>query len=138
MTNYSELTQAWQALSGLAPALFIPITDDESLKAATRALENLDDEMSQSALNPHPLTDLAQTVMHRIMSYEESLWPTASPDMELRLLMSERELTQQQLSAATGISQSVISRLSLGKRSFTAEQAKILGLFFGVNPSIFL
>ena len=72
MTNYRELAQTWQTLRGLAPELFMPITDDASLAEATAALRVLDREMSDSPVRPHPLAELADTVMHRIMAYEQS------------------------------------------------------------------
>ena len=140
MTNYQELSQAWQTISGLAPELFLPITDEESLVRATEALEALGKEMNASGLNPHPLDALSETVMQRIMAFEAEHFPIppAAPDMELRLLLKEHGLTQQQLAAATGIHQAQISKLASGKRAFTADHARKLGAYFGVSPANFL
>lgn len=140
MTNYQEITQVWQQLYGLAPELVMPITDKDSLERATDALRLLSREMNASGLNPHPLDALSETVAQRIMAFEAEHFPIppAAPDMELRLLLKEHNLTQQQLAAATGINQAQISKLANGKRAFTATHARKLAAYFGVSPAAFL
>lgn len=140
MTNYSKLTQTWQQLHSLAPELFIPITDNESLEQVTRTLRALDHEMVGSGVSPHPLADLADVVMHRIMAYEAVHFPIADadgPDM-LAFMLEQRPLTQKALAVATGLPQSTISDLVNRKRDFTAAHARKLGEYFRVDPGIFL
>ncbi len=140
MTNYQDLAQTWQALSGLAPELFLPITDDQSLEQATAALRALDREMSASPVRPHPLAELADTAMRRILAYEaeHSPIPDADGPMMLEFYLDQKNLTQQQVSAATGIHQATISQLLNRKRAFAADHARALGAFFGVSPAMFL
>ena len=138
MTNFPELSQTFQQLQGLAPEAFTPIASEADLISATAFLQSLDREIGDT-LN-HPLAPLAETLMQRIMAYEAEHHPIApaAPDMELRLLMKERGVTQQALAAATGIDQAQISKLAAGKRAFSAEHARRLGAFFGVKPGAFL
>lgn len=138
MTNFSELASTFQQLQALAPEAFMPITSEADLISATAFLKALDQEIGDTV--GHPLAELAQTVMERVMAYEAEHYPIppAAPDMELRLLMKERGVTQQQVAAATGIHQAQVSRLASGRRSFTAEHARALGGFFGVSPAVFL
>jgi len=138
VTNFSELSSTFQHLQGLAPEAFTPIGSEADLIRATAFLQTLDREIEDVA--DHPLLPLAETLMQRIMAYEAEHFPIppAAADMELRLLMKERGVTQQGLAEATGIDQAQISKLASGKRAFSAEHARRLGAFFGVNPGSFL
>lgn len=138
MTNYIELAQTWKHLQNLAPEAFLPITDEESLIKATATLKALDQEMGEDA--EHPLRSLSDQLMGRIMAFEAEQFPIppAAPDMELRLLLKEHNITQQQLAEATGIHQAQISKLASGKRAFTASHARKLAAYFGVSPAAFL
>lgn len=138
MTNFSELSQTFQQLQGLAPEAFMPIGSEANLISATAFLQSLDREIGERV--GHPLAPLADTLMQRIMAYEAEHFPIppAAADMELRLLMKERSVTQQALAAATGIDQAQISKLASGKRAFSAEHARRLAAFFDVKPGSFL
>lgn len=140
MTNFSEAARNFEQLNAIAPEFFIEIRSEEDLKRATDFLYTFDKEVRGDPNQPkaHPLDPLASALMHRIMAYEEALMPPAAPDMELRVLLEVNKLTQQQLAAATGIDQGMISKLASGKRSFTADHARKLGEYFGVNPGVFL
>lgn len=136
--NITELTQTWQHLHRLAPDAINPITDEDS---HDRALVVLSDLLEQVGEDPaHPLSDLVEGLVGRVMAYQNAAEhvPPAFPEMELRLLMKERGLTQQALAAATGLHQAQISKLASGKRTFSAEHARRLGTYFGVNPAVFL
>lgn len=138
--NYAELMQRWRHLQNCAPDLLTPIKDDDSLQRATAALKALDDEMSASGLNPHPLEDQANTVMNRIVAYEAIHYPIPAVDAAtvLKVMMQERHLTQQQLARGAGISQSTISQLLGRRRAFTLEHMHKLAGYFGVKVSLFL
>lgn len=140
MTNYQALIYHWQALQGLAPDLFLDIVDDETLVRVTAALEELDREMTASELQPHPLEEVANSVMHRITAYEAQHFPIpdASGAEMLAFLLEQRGLSQHELSRATGIPQSTISNLIAGKREFTAAHARAFAQYFGGNPGAFL
>lgn len=53
----------------------------------------------------HPLADLVESLIQRVMAYQDRAGhvPSAAADMELRLLMNERHVTQSALAEATGI-----------------------------------
>lgn len=136
--NITELTQTWQRLHSLAPDAISPITDEDSYD---RALAVLSELLQQVGEEPeHPLSDLVEGLVGRVTAYQNAAEhvPPASPEMELRLLMKEKGLTQQALAAATGLHQAQISKLASGKRTFSAEHARRLGTYFGVNPAAFL
>lgn len=139
VTNYPELSQRWQALQGIAPALLGPIQSEEDLQRATEALFQLDRRMHAEGL-PHPLQDLAELVMHRIMAYESEHHPIgpSNPASLLAFLLDQHGLTQQQLAAATGIAQTTISALLAKKRGFTAGHARKLAQHFGVRADLFI
>jgi len=140
VTNYQALIHHWQALQGLAPDLFLEIVDDETLRRVTAALEELDGEMTASGLHPHPLDEVANSVMHRVMAYEAQHFPIpeASGAEMLAFLLKQRGLSQHELARATGIPQSTISNLLAGKREFTATHARTFAGYFGGNPGAFL
>lgn len=138
MTNFSELSRTWQQLHALAPEAFSPVENAEDLARATAFLKSLDREIGE--IPGHPLADLANTVMHRILAYEaqHSPIPDADGPMMLAFYLEQKELTQQQVAEATGINQSTISQLLRRKREFTADHARALGKFFGVEAGMFL
>ena len=138
MTNFAEAARTFEQLNATAPEFFMEIENDEDLKRATAFLYAFDKETRANAENPHPLDPLANALMKRITAYEEAQLPPAAPDMELRVLLNVNKLTQQQLAEATGINQGMISKLASGKRAFTADHARKLGEYFGVNPGVFL
>lgn len=123
-----------------AAKILLPITDNDSLARATAALRALDREMTESGLDPHPLDDLADMVMHRIMAYEQQHFPIPDTDgaSTLAFLMEQRQVTQQQVADATGIQQTTISQLLRRKRNITADHARKLGEFFNVTAGSFL
>lgn len=136
--NISEVTAAWQHLNMVAHDAIAPLRDEASYQRALSALDVLLKEVGED--EQHPLGDLAEGLMHRVMAYEAEHHPIppAAPDMELRLLMNERSVTQVALAKATGIPQGNISKLASGKRAFTADHARKLGAYFKVNPGVFL
>lgn len=136
--NISAVTTAWQNLDRVAHDAVAPLKDEASYQRALEALDSLLHAVGED--ENHPLGDLTEGLMQRVMAYEAEHHPVppASPDMELRLLLKENGVTQQAVAAATGIPQGNLSRLASGKRAFTADHARKLGTYFGVNPGVFL
>ena len=64
------------------------------------------------------------------------------PDVDaaeiLRYLIEVKEVTQQTVAAATGISNSTISALLARKREMTRKHLEKLGAYFCVDPAVFL
>lgn len=75
-----------------------------------------------------------------IASYEDVKYPipAASPVQMLEHLMAERQLSQQELAKAIGISAPHLSNILSGTRDITLEQARKFGSFFSVSPALFL
>lgn len=74
-----------------------------------------------------------------IEKFEEERYPVASVGAERMLLhlMEARNLKQEELVGVIG-SRGVVSEIVNGKRSISKAQAKALGQFFHVSPSLFI
>ncbi len=138
LINVPELTQAWQQVHALAHDAIAPIDSEAQYDRALITLDALLAVVGEN--NRHPLADLVESLIGRVTAYQEAAGhvPPASPDMELRMLMKERGVTQQEVGDATGIGQAQISRLASGKRAFTTDHIRRLAGYFGVQPGTFL
>ena len=103
-----------------------------------RALEIVDALMSKNGLTPEE-TELLQLWAILIEDYEEQNhpMPEATPHEVLLHLMEVKEIRQVDLTGVLG-SKGVVSEVVNGKRSISKAQAKALGEFFKVNPSLFI
>ncbi len=112
-----------------------PILNEEDYDRALLEVENL---MSQDALTPEEET-LLEVWALLIEKYEEKYYPIpeASPLEVLLHLMEIRSTKQADLVGAIA-SKGVISEVVNGKRAISKAQAKALGAFFNVNPSMFI
>lgn len=138
MTNFAEAIRTFEHLNAVAPEFFMPIKNDADLERATAFLDAFDTDVKGEA--PHPLDPLADALMQRIVAYEAEHYPIPDTDgaSTLKFLLGQHRLTQQQLAEATGLQQPAISALIKRRRNFTADHARKLGEYFGVNPSVFL
>lgn len=136
--NIPELTAVWQRLHNLAHEAIAPIVTENDYERALAALDDLLAQVGED--NQHPLGDLVEGLVGRVVAYQEAAQhiPPAAPDMELRLLIKENRITQQQLAAATGIGQGQISKLANGKRAFTTNHIRALSAHFEVSADRFL
>jgi HTH-type transcriptional regulator/antitoxin HigA len=132
MTFTIEKTVYGQLLAQSQPK---PIRNEEDYDLALSEVENL---MSQDALTPEEET-LLEVWALLIEKYEEKYYPIpeASPQEVLLHLMEIRSIKQADLVGAIG-SKGVISEVVNGKRAISKAQAKALGAFFNVNPSVFI
>jgi HTH-type transcriptional regulator / antitoxin HigA len=103
-----------------------------------RALEIVDALMSKTDLTPEE-TELLEVWAILIEAYEEQNYPMpeATPLEVLLHLMEVKEIRQVDLTGILG-SKGVVSEVVNGKRSISKAQAKALGEFFKVNPSLFI
>lgn len=138
MTNFSEAIRSFEQLHAAAPEFFMPIENDADLERATLFLQHFDFEVKGEAA--HPLDPIADALMQRIMAYEREHSPIPVTDgaSTLGFLIDQHQLTQQQLSEATGVQQTTISALINRRRAFTATHARKFGEYFGVKPGMFL
>jgi HTH-type transcriptional regulator / antitoxin HigA len=102
------------------------------------ALEVVDSLMSKDDLTPEEI-ELLQVWAILIEDYEEQNYPMpeATPHEVLMYLMEVKEVRQVDLIGTLG-SKGVVSEVVHGKRSISKAQAKALGEFFKVNPSLFI
>ncbi|MGB8698673.1 MAG: transcriptional regulator [Thermosynechococcaceae cyanobacterium] len=102
------------------------------------ALEIVDILMSRDDLTPEEI-ELLQVWAILIEDYEEQNHPIpeATPHEVLVHLMEVKEVRQVDLIGILG-SKGVVSEVVHGKRSISKTQAKALGEFFKVNPSLFI
>lgn len=102
------------------------------------ALEVVDSLMSKNDLTPEEI-ELLQVWAILIEDYEEQNYPMpeATPHEVLMHLMEVKEVRQVDLIGTLG-SKGVVSEVVHGKRSISKAQAKALGEFFKVNPSLFI
>ncbi len=101
------------------------------------ALEIVDILMSRNELTPEE-TELLQLWVILIEDYEDQNYPMAesTPQEVLLHLMEVKKVRQVDLTGILG-SKGVVSEVVNGKRSISKAQAKSLGEFFKVNPSLF-
>ena len=112
-----------------------PILNEEDYSVAIAEVEAL---MSQEklSLEEETLLDLWALL---IEEYEGKYYqiPQATPQDVLLHLIEVRELKQADLVGVIG-SKGVVSEVVNGKRAISKAQAKALGKFFNVNPSVFI
>lgn len=112
-----------------------PILNEEDYSVAIAEVEAL---MSQEklSLEEETLLDLWALL---IEEYEGKYYqiPQATPQDVLLHLIEVRELKQADLVGVIG-SKGVVSEVVNGKRAISKAQAKALGEFFNVNPSVFI
>jgi HTH-type transcriptional regulator/antitoxin HigA len=132
MTFTIEKTVYGQLLAQSQPK---PILNEEDYELAIAEVENL---MSQDALTLEEET-LLEVWALLIEKYEEKYYPIpdASPQDVLLHLMEIRSIKQADLVGSIA-SKGVISEVVNGKRAISKAQAKALGAFFNVNPSVFI
>ncbi|NJL69287.1 MAG: transcriptional regulator [Microcoleus sp. SM1_3_4] len=111
-----------------------PILNDEDYELALAEVESL---MSQKELTPEEETLLNLWAL-LIEEYEAKYYPIpeATPRDVLLHLIEVREIKQADLVGIIG-SKGVVSEVVNGKRAISKAQAKALGDFFNVNPSVF-
>jgi HTH-type transcriptional regulator/antitoxin HigA len=130
--NIIEKTAYGQLLAKSQPK---PILNDEDCEVALAEVESL---MSQEELTPEEETLLNLWAL-LIEEYEAKYYPIpeATPRDVLLHLIEVREIKQVDLVGVIG-SKGVVSEVVNGKRAISKAQAKALGEFFNVNPSVFI
>jgi HTH-type transcriptional regulator/antitoxin HigA len=103
-----------------------------------RTLATVEDLMAQKPRTPEQ-TALLQLLVLLIEEYENKHYPmeSSSPHTLLQHLMEVQGLKQADLVGILG-SKGVVSEVVNGKRSISKAQAKALGEFFHVSPSLFI
>ncbi|MEG4965778.1 transcriptional regulator [Microcoleus sp. B6-A1] len=112
-----------------------PILNEEDYSVAEAEFNAL---MSQEELTVEEETLLDLWAL-LIEQYESKYYPIpqATPQDILLHLIEDREIKQVELVGVIG-SKGVVSEVVNGKRAISKAQAKALGEFFNVNPSLFI
>lgn len=109
-------------------------SDDENEKAIELA-EKLSHRLNRTP-EEDVLLDLLTTLIEKFEDENYPI-PIASPLEILKHLIEARDLIQEDLVGVIG-SRGVVSEVMNGKRGISNAQAKALGNFFSVEPSLFL
>ena len=111
------------------------IADEKHFSQAEKMIEKLlADELDDGAQDYlDALTDLVDV-------YEEEHHDIgeATTGQMITLFLRDRKISQNTLATGADIPKSTVSDLINGRRSITIETAKKLGLYFGVDPSLFI
>jgi HTH-type transcriptional regulator / antitoxin HigA len=110
------------------------VSDDENERAIALA-----EELSHRPERSPEEDALLELLIALIEKFEDENYPipVASPLEVLQHLMEAKDLIQENLVGVIG-SRGVVSEVMNGKRSISKAQAKALGEFFSVEPSLFI
>ncbi len=112
-----------------------PIRSDEELEKAVCMVDSL---LDRRDLAPEE-EDYLEVLGDLIERYEGAAHPMAAvSDTEmLRHLIEAKEVSQTEISAATGIADSTISEILKGKRRLNRSHIGKLARYFNVSPGVF-
>ncbi|WP_040898302.1 type II toxin-antitoxin system HigA family antitoxin [Xenococcus sp. PCC 7305] len=126
----------------LAQAKIIPkiIETEAEYEQYLAVAENLIAKKNNRTLEE---TTLFRLLVKLIEDYEEKVydledWSNLSPHEILQHLLESSGTRQTDLVGTISSSKGLISSIVNGKRAISKEQAKKLGIYFKVNPSLFL
>jgi HTH-type transcriptional regulator / antitoxin HigA len=111
------------------------ITNDQENEQAIAAIEELSHRQN---LTPEEdsLVELLVTLVEKFEDEHHPI-PIASPLEVVRHLMEAKDMIQEDLIGVIG-SRGVVSEIMNGKRNLSNAQAKALGEYFSVEPSLFV
>lgn len=113
-----------------------PIRTDAELDQAVAVIDSLID---QEELKPGE-QDYLDVLADQVEKYESEQHPlpaVSEADM-LRHLIDARDITQLKLATDTGIVESTISSILLGKRGMSRNHIVLLARYFKVSPAVFM
>jgi HTH-type transcriptional regulator / antitoxin HigA len=113
-----------------------PIRSEAEFDRAEAMLQQLLDASSLSA----PAQDYLEILGNLIEEYERKAHPTEPlpPHQVLAMSIESKEVTQTEVSRATGIPVSTISELIAQKREFNRAHIEKFCAYFGLDPKAFI
>jgi HTH-type transcriptional regulator / antitoxin HigA len=111
------------------------ITSDQENEEAIAIIEELS-HCQNLTPEENALVDLLVTLVEKFEDEYHPI-PVASPLEVLKHLIDAREMIQEDLVGVIG-SRGVVSEIMNGKRNLSNAQAKALGEYFSVEPSMFI
>jgi HTH-type transcriptional regulator/antitoxin HigA len=112
-----------------------PIRSDEELARAVRMADSLLDRRDLAAEEEDYLEVLGDLI-ERYEGIAHPMAPVSDAEM-LRHLIEARDVSQTEISRATGIADSTISEILKGKRSLSRIHIGKLARYFNVPPNVF-
>ena len=112
-----------------------PIRSDEDLAKAIRMVDSLLDRRDL-APDEEDYLEVLGDLIERYEGEAHPLAPVSDADM-LRHLIEAKEVSQTEISTATGIADSTISEVLKGKRSLNRSHIGKLARYFNVSPELF-
>jgi len=112
-----------------------PIRSDEELAEAVRMVDSLLDRRNLSSEEEDYLEVLGDLI-ERYEGEAHPMAPVSDAEM-LRHLIEAKEVSQTEISTATGIADSTISEILKGKRSLNRGHIGKLARYFNVSPGVF-
>jgi HTH-type transcriptional regulator/antitoxin HigA len=112
-----------------------PIRSDGELDRAIRMLDSLSDRPNLS----DDAKDYLLVLVDLVGKYEEEKYPIppVSAAEVLEHLIESRDVSQREVSTATGIAETTVSELLRGRRPMNRRHIEALARFFAVSPAVF-
>ncbi|MDB9473947.1 helix-turn-helix domain-containing protein [Dolichospermum circinale] len=131
-SNFDNKTYS-QLLAEIAPQV---IETEEEYERLLKVAEYLTFKKNRS----HEERALDKLIVRLIEDYEEENYPMdeSTPHEILLHIMESSGIRQADLVSILGSSSGVVSEVVNGKRSISKAQAKALGEYFKVSPSLFI
>ena len=116
-----------------------PIRSQAELDRAVAVLNSLIDREMTSPATPDE-RDYQQVLAILIGHYEADRQPvaTVSPAEMLRHLLDARDITQAQLAAGVGVSESTVSEILAGKRPVSTKNRRLFSEYLKADPAVFV
>jgi HTH-type transcriptional regulator / antitoxin HigA len=115
-----------------------PIRDENALDSAIAVIDALLDR-GRLAPAEEDYLDVLGDLVERYEDEHHAIETDKLTDGDiLRFLIDQRDVTQADVSRATGIAESRISEVLSGKRQLTRAQLILLAAYFHVSPAVFL
>jgi HTH-type transcriptional regulator/antitoxin HigA len=112
-----------------------PIRSDEELEEAVRMVDSLVDRRNLTSEEEDYLEVLGDLI-ERYEGEAHPMAPVSDAEM-LRHLIEAKEVSQTEISTATGIADSTISEILKGKRSLNRAHIAKLSRYFKVSADVF-
>jgi len=111
-----------------------PIHSDEELEGAVKMVDSLLDR--DLAPDEADYLEVLGDLIERYESEAHPMAPVSDAEM-LRHLIEAKGLSQTEISSATGIADSTISEILMGRRSLNRSHIGKLARYFNVSPGVF-
>lgn len=113
-----------------------PIKNDETLDCAIKVIESLVDRDKLSS-DEDDYLDVLGDLVKKYETDKHPITPVSDTEM-LRYLIDVKGVTQKNVAVGTGIADSTISAILLGKRVMTRRHIELFARYFNIEPGVFI